>query len=119
MFNSVEFVRNLCREKRIPIAKIEKDLGYGNGYFNAKKQSKIPYDRAVEIAKYLSVSPELILTGQENKKAPTDSGERQVNHEDIKFALFGGDGEITDAMYEEVRNFAEFVKQREAEKRKG
>lgn len=118
MFNSVEFVRTLCQERKIAISKLEKDLGYGNGYFNAKKQAKIPYDRAVEIAKYLSVSPELILTGKETEKAPTNSGERSVSDDDIKFALFGGDGEITDAMYEEVRKFAAFVKQREADKKK-
>ena len=36
-----------------------------------------------------------------------------VDKNDIKFALFGGDGEITDAMYEEVLQFAAFVKNRE------
>lgn len=55
------------------------------------------------------------LLGKEN--APTGNGERTVSDEDIKFALFGGDGEITDAMYEEVRRFAAYVKQREAEKK--
>ena len=44
--------------------------------------------------------------------APTDTGERQVSDDDIKFALFGGSGEITDAMYEEVKQFAAFVKNR-------
>ena len=39
-----------------------------------------------------------------------------VSDEDIKFALFGGDGEITDAMYDEVKRFAAFIMQREAEK---
>ena len=29
---------------------------------------------------------------------------------DLKVALFGGDGEVTDEMWEEVKNFAEFVK---------
>ena len=38
---------------------------------------------------------------------------RVVDKQDIKFALFGGDGEITDAMYEEVLQFAAFVKSRE------
>ena len=41
----------------------------------------------------------------------------RVTDDDIKFALFGGDGEITDAMYEEVKQFAAFVRQREAEKK--
>lgn len=50
----------------------------------------------------------------------TESGADQprsaVSDEDIKFALFGGDGEITDAMYDEVKRFAAFLKQREAGK---
>ena len=34
------------------------------------------------------------------------------------FALFGGDGEITEEMYQEVRQFARFVKDREMAKKK-
>lgn len=45
--------------------------------------------------------------------------QQKVSDDDIKFALFGGDGEITDAMYEEVKRFAQMVKLREeAEKNK-
>lgn len=36
-----------------------------------------------------------------------------ISDEDIQFALFGGKNEITDKMYEEVKNFAAFLKQRE------
>ena len=35
-----------------------------------------------------------------------------VTDDDIKFALFGGEEEITDEMYDEVKNFAEYVKQK-------
>lgn len=48
------------------------------------------------------------------KETPSDSGER--TDDDIKFALFGGDGEITDEMYEEVKRFAAYVKDREKKK---
>lgn len=41
---------------------------------------------------------------------------RPVSEEDIKFALFGGDGEITDAMFDEVKRFAAFLKEREKHK---
>lgn len=118
MFNSVQYVRDLCKERKIAISQLEKDCGFANGYLNPKKMSKIPYDRAVIIAEYLGISAEEILNGPERKKAPADSGKRSVSDDDIKFALFGGDGEITDAMYDEVRRFAAFVKQREAEKKK-
>ena len=57
-----------------------------------------------------------VETGYE--KTPTSEGERTISDNDIKFALFGGDGEITDAMFEEVRQFAAFVKNREAQKKK-
>lgn len=68
MFNSVQFVRDLCKKRNIPIAKLEKDCGFANGYLNPKKMSKIPYDRAVIIAEYLGVSANLILTGEEEQK---------------------------------------------------
>ena len=32
--NSVERVRQICKSKKIPISKLEKDLGYSNGYIS-------------------------------------------------------------------------------------
>ena len=43
---------------------------------------------------------------------PAPATEGGVSEDDIKFALFGGDQEITDEMYEEVLQFAAFVKAR-------
>ena len=114
MFNSVQFVRDLCRQRQIPVSTLEKDCGFSNGYLNPKKMTRIPYDRAVIIGNYLGISPNRILTGEDSPE--TSGASRTVTDADIKFALFGGDGEITDAMYEEVKKFAAFVKMREAGK---
>lgn len=38
----------------------------------------------------------------------------EVSDKDIQFALFGGNDEITEKMYEEVKKFAAYVKQRES-----
>ena len=111
MFNSIEFVRSLCRERKIPISKIEKDLGYGNGYFNVKKQTKLPYNRAVEIAEYLSVSPELILTGEETEKAPTVSGERDIL-DDVDVAFYGEYRELSEHDKETVRDMVRIMRER-------
>lgn len=54
---------------------------------------------------------------EQNEKAPADTDKRSVSDDDIKFALFGGDGDITDAMYDEVKRFAAYIKQREADKK--
>ncbi|MGM9604935.1 MAG: helix-turn-helix domain-containing protein [Faecousia sp.] len=52
------------------------------------------------------------LLGEEKVDAPSP-----VSDEAIKFALFGGSEDITQEMYDEVRSFAAFVKEREANKR--
>ncbi len=111
MFNSVEYVRTICKERGITVSALEKACGFSNGYLNPRKMTQLPYQRAVAIAQYLDLSVEQILTGEE-KSTPHARG--AVSDDDIKFALFGGDGEITDAMFEEVKQFAAFIKQREA-----
>lgn len=48
-------------------------------------------------------------------------GSEEILHptqEELKFALFGGSGDITDEMYDEVLSFAAFVRQREEKKQK-
>ena len=60
----------------------------------------------------LGLSPNAFYGAGEGISAPSQPG-RQVTDDDIKFALFGGDGEITDAMFDEVKRFAAFLKERE------
>ena len=74
---------------------------------------KPDYETLLKLAEFYGVS---VLDLLEAEKAPTVEGERTVSDDDIKFALFGGDGEITDEMYEEVKRFAAYVKDREKKK---
>lgn len=53
--NSVELVKKLCKERKIPISKLERDLGYSNGYIGQLRKGVFPTDRLVQIANYLSV----------------------------------------------------------------
>lgn len=61
MSNGVEYVRNICKLRKIPVSALEKACGFSNGYLNPKKLSKIPYDRALLIADYLDVDVQNIL----------------------------------------------------------
>ncbi len=110
----LERVRQLCVRRGMSITKIEKALGYGNGTVSGwtKAKKKAPYDRIQAIAKLLDV-PTIALTGE---PSPTGEERNPVTDADLKLALFGSDSEITDAMLEEVKRFAAFVKQREQEK---
>lgn len=46
-------------------------------------------------------------------RSPATPPRSIVSDEDIQFALFGGADEITEKMYDEVKKFAAYVKQRE------
>lgn len=70
MFNGVEYIRNVCKEKGIPISALEKKCGFANGYLNPKKISKLPYDRALLIADILNISVEYLMTGEEKEDTP-------------------------------------------------
>lgn len=55
------------------------------------------------LADYFGVSVDYILGRNEIK--------REVEDDDLKVALFGGGEEVTDEMWEEVRRFAQYIKQ--------
>lgn len=112
--NSVERVKALCKERKVPVSKLEKDLGFSNGYIGQLRKGSFPADRLAAIADYFGVTTDSLLG---NEKALAESDKR-ITDDDIKFALFGGSNDITDAMYDEVRNFAAYVRQREEQKKK-
>lgn len=64
-----------------------------------------------EIAVFFDVSVEW-LTGQTDTKKDPAAQSDEVSEDAIKFALFGGN--CTDAQYEEVKQFARFIKERDA-----
>lgn len=113
--NSVERVRSICKERKIPISKLEKDLGFANGYICQLRKGVFPADRLSAIAEYLSVSSDYLIYGENNKKTPTPKSERDGS--EIMFALSrGGEVEITEEMFEEVKRFAAYLAQRENNK---
>ena len=64
--NSVELIKKICKERKIPISRLERELGYGNGYINQLRKGTIPSDRAVEIANYLQINLQYLLSGGES-----------------------------------------------------
>lgn len=69
--NSVDRVKAICKERKIAISKLERELGYANGYIGQLRKGTFPADRLAEIAAYLSVAPEFLITGEEEQKNNT------------------------------------------------
>ena len=61
--NAVQRVKDICRRKKIPIYRLEKDLGFGNGYIGQLRKGTLPNDRLVQIANYLMVPVEYLMEG--------------------------------------------------------
>lgn len=68
--NSVERVKSICKERKIPISKLESDLKFGNGYVGQLRKGVFPADRLAKIADYLSVTTDYLLTGETKKRPP-------------------------------------------------
>jgi DNA-binding Xre family transcriptional regulator len=114
---SVEKVLKVLKERHIAVSRMERDLGFGNGYIRQLKKGTIPFDRLLSISSYLDVSINDILEdGQphllEMKEAATPKDDGAL----LRFALYGDPAEeITDEDIEKILDYARYVR----EKRKG
>ena len=61
---SVELVKSICKSRKIPLSRLEKDLGYSNGYIAQLRKGVFPSDRLAEIAEYLGVSIDSLLCAE-------------------------------------------------------
>lgn len=119
MAEMYEIIDQLLIERGITGAQLSAELGMSRSFMTELRKGRaksIKLETAQKIADYFDVSLDY-LTGEGTEKAPTETSERKNKGDEIMFALSrGGEGEITDAMFEEVKGFAEYVAQREAKK---
>ena len=111
--NSVERVKLICKERKIAISRLEKDLGYANGYIGQLRKGVLPDDRLSEIAEYLSVSITFLMTGKEN--APTVTDER-IDMSDVDIAFYGDYKELSDDDKATIRDMVRIMRQRRENK---
>lgn len=107
-------ILNLILSKELSYGELSQQTGIPKSAlqrYATGETEKIPADRLEQISQALGTTAATLLGQTEPKIAPA------VSDDDIKFALFGGDGEITDAMYQEVKEFAALIKLREEMKR--
>ena len=106
-------ILNLILDQNISYGELSQKTGIPKSAlqrYATGETEKIPVDRLELIAGALHTTSAALMGREE---APTGKV-RPVSDDDIKFALFGGGGgEITDAMYQEVKEFAALIKLRE------
>lgn len=96
-------ISRLCEQRGISGYRLCRDIGIQPSILTDLKSGRkkgLAAETAQKIADYFGVTVGYLL-GNEKEPVQTD----EPNDEDIKFALFGGDGEITDEMFDEVKAF--------------
>ena len=116
--NCVERVKAICKERKIPISKLESDLKFSNGYIGQLRKGVFPADRLAKIASYLEVSSDYLLTGEETKKAPTPEGEREISFDDFTYAFYEESKNLPEEKKKMLLDMARFMKA-DLEKEKG
>lgn len=115
------------RKRREELGLSQEELAQKMGYKSRSSINKIemgendiPQSKIVQFARALNTTPAYLMGWEDNpdqkETASPETGERDINDEDIKFALFDGDKDITDEQYEEVKRFAAFIKERDKNK---
>ena len=102
LYNRID---ELCRKNNINITIMCKACGVSRSSLTDLKMHRVKSLSATvlsRIADYFSVTVEYLM-----------GGEPKTDLQKLKFALFGGDGDITDEMWDEVRRYAMYIKERE------
>lgn len=111
----VEQIKKLCSDNNTSVKALEKELGFGNGTIRRWDTNAPSFDKIVMVANRFNV-PVSYLTGEETKKAPTQTDGRGLPHAERREILAGhgvsimldADAKLTDAQLEDIINFIEF-----------
>lgn len=103
----------LCKKINKSPSAVAIELGFNKGSVSVWKKKALAGEDVEpsanilnRIANYFNVTVDYLL-GRDDFDSKVAS---KISDDDIKFALFGGDTEVTDEMYDEIKEFAEFVK---------
>lgn len=62
--NTVERIISICKERKIPISKLERSCDFANGYIRRLSKGTMPNDRLAKVADFLGVTTEFLTTGE-------------------------------------------------------
>lgn len=108
--NCVERVKTICKERKIPISKLERDLGFSNGYIGQLRKGVFPADRLAKIASYLEVTSDYLLTGEKAQKTPTRESEREISFDDFTYAMYEETKDLPPEKKQMLLEMARFMK---------
>lgn len=110
-------IKELRNERKVTQATLAKYLGVAQNTLSYWENETYDIDTASlrKVADYFGITTDYVLC-RDSAPVSQQTTDRAVSDEDIMFALFDGDKEITPEMYDEVKQFARFVREKHKNK---
>jgi len=111
---STDYLLGVTERSKLDTAefKVEEDLRLWSAKLDFAENDEQRAEAEKEIRQLTEEQERLKAKIADSKKTLTPEDKRKPDVEDLKLALFGGDGEVTDEMWEEALFAAEMIKAR-------
>ena len=110
----------LCEKNGLTPSGAASKIGFNRASVTVwKNTGKAPkQELLLKIADFFGVTTDYLLTGDENKKAPTQEGEREIGFGDFTYAFYEESKDLPDEKKKMLLEMARFMKA-DIEKEKG
>lgn len=107
-------LKQLRKERGLTQTDLSKILGISCSTISMyeRGEREPAFEMQEAIADYFNVSMDFLHGKSFAQGWHPNKIDTRTNDEELKVALFGGDSEVTDDMWDEVKRFAEFVKEK-------
>lgn len=110
-------IERLCKERGIKPGKLCADLGISRGIMSdlkAGRTKRLSAENIAKVSAYFGITADYLL-GEENKKTPTEAGER-IDMSEVDIAFYGDFKELDEDEQETVRDMVRLMRERRAKR---
>lgn len=108
----IDRIKELSQAKSISATKALQESGAGKDFIaNLKKGQAPSIEKIAIVADYFNVSVDYLLGKTSQKEKDT------ISEDDVKVALFGGEKDVPDEVWQEVKDFAAYAKAKYGKKK--
>lgn len=75
---TTERILSICKERGIPVYRLEKACGFSNAYISRLKKGYIPDEKLSLIADYLGLSMDYLKNGEDSQTPPTPPESKEI-----------------------------------------
>lgn len=119
--NTVERIKSICKERKIPISQLERECGFSNGYIGQLRKGSIPGDRLKIISDYFDLTIDYLLGSENYEYDKNDSvwNYHVSKHDQMIIEKVMLDSDLSKRLIAYAEKLASILDEEEIDKKKG